>query len=1021
MTKGGLCGFWVSDLLIPDHRAPWESDIGRPAHYASSLDIMLEAPIGSARFNNEFGRPCLTGTFRTLLTPAPDDSGESAGEWRGYHKPIMLAGGVGTVRPQHALKEEHFVREGAHVIVLGGPAMLIGLGGGAASSNASGESNADLDFDSVQRGNPEMERRAQMVINTCTGLGEQNPIAMIHDVGAGGLSNALPELVKDAGFGGNFELRQIESADRSMSPLQIWCNEAQERYVLLINPENMNRFTSICRRERCGFSDVGAVASRDLSGASKLVLTDRESNEYPRPIDLPMDALFPPKRQQDRNVTSKKPKLTSFDAMAALRKAFGDVGTSELFNKAVERVFLMPAVGSKSFLITIGDRSVGGLTTRDQMVGPWQTPVADVAVTATSFSMGGKQRTGEAMAMGEKPTLALIDAAASARMAVAESLLNIAAADMMGGDLRRVKLSANWMAAVSHPGEGAALYEAVKAIGMDMCPELNISIPVGKDSTSMKAVWKDEGQTRSVTAPMSVAISAFTVVEDVRRTWTPQLRRVEDVGETVLMFVDLAAGRKALGGSALAQSLGAIGDEAPDVKDFGLLADYFDAVSQLHKSGVVLAYHDRSDGGLITTVAEMMFAGRCGVDMMMDGISKTGEASDMVEALFNEELGAVFQVRASDEINFKRCFATCGPPAGLIRAFGVVKAKGKQTLTIRHGATTFATLDRAEMQQWWSKTSHAMQRLRDEPACADAEFAAIGDSEDPGISYKLSYAPSDKMLPLTSSIAGFFGKVPRVAVLREQGVNGHAELAFAFKAAGFEPVDVHMTDVLNGRSLADFTGLAAPGGFSYGDVLGAGQGWAKSILMHDKTRREFGNFFRRPDTFALGVCNGCQLLTRIKSLIPGAEHWPTFVDNESQQFEGRFSMVRVQEAEGRASVFFHGMNGSALPVVVSHGEGRARFPSATSLQELTGAGMIPLRYVDNRLAVTEKYPYNPNGSPGGVAGVSTADGRFVAMMPHPERTVLADVGSYVPAEAVEEWGEFGPWVRIFRSARRWVG
>ncbi|ODA83852.1 hypothetical protein RJ55_02368 [Drechmeria coniospora] len=1022
VTKGGLAGFWVSDLLIPDHPVPWETDIGRPAHYASSLDIMLEAPIGSARFNNEFGRPCLTGCFRTLLVPAAaDSSAADANDWRGYHKPIMLAGGVGTVRPQNALKDERCVHEGARVIVLGGPAMLIGLGGGAASSNASGQGNADLDFNSVQRGNPEMERRAQMVINTCAALGDHSPIAMIHDVGAGGLSNALPELVKDAGFGGNFELREVDSADRSMSPLQIWCNEAQERYVLLINPENMNRFTSICRRERCGFSDVGSVASKDADGVAKLVLTDRESREYPRPIDLPMDALFPPKQQQDRTVTSKKPSFPPFDALASLRKEFGSgLGGAELLTKAVERVFQMPAVGSKSFLITIGDRTVGGLTTRDQMVGPWQTPVADVAVTAASFSLGGKQRTGEAMAMGEKPTLALVDPAASARMAVAESLMNMGAADILG-DLRRVKLSANWMAAVNHPGEGAALYEAVRAIGMDMCPELNISIPVGKDSTSMKAVWKDEDKVKSVTAPVSVAISAFSVVEDVRNTWTPQLQRVEDVGETILLFVDLAEGRKALGGSALAQSLGAIGNEVPDMKNFGLMTDYYDALSQLHKSGVVLAYHDRSDGGLITTIAEMMFAGRCGVDMMMDGISRTGEASDMINALFNEELGAVFQVRASDEINFMRCFATCGPPPGLIRKFGVVKSKARQSLTIRYAGGTFANLDRVEMQRWWTKTSHSMHRLRDNPACADSEHALIGDSEDPGISYNLTFSPADKILPLSSSIPALFGKTPRVAVLREQGVNGYAELAFAFKAAGFEPIDIHMTDVLDGRSLADFTGLAAPGGFSYGDVLGAGRGWAKSILMHENTRREFSLFFERPDTFALGICNGCQMLTRIKELIPGTEHWPSFVDNNSQQFEGRFSMVKVEEDESKPSVFFHGMNGSTLPVVVSHGEGRAKFPSSSSAQELSSAGMIPLRYVDNRLQVTEQYPYNPNGSPGGVAGVSSRDGRFVAMMPHPERTVLADVASYVPVQTVGQWGEFGPWVRIFRSARRWVG
>ncbi|RDA88531.1 hypothetical protein CP532_6634 [Ophiocordyceps camponoti-leonardi (nom. inval.)] len=1022
VTKAGLCGFWVSDLQIPDHRAPWELDIGRPGHYASSLEIMLDAPIGSARFNNEFGRPCLTGCFRTLLTPAAPLDPSKANEWRGYHKPIMLAGGVGTVRPPNALKDEKFVHDGANVIVLGGPAMLIGLGGGAVSSNATGEGNAELDFNSVQRGNPEMERRAQMVINACTALGEQSPIAMIHDVGAGGLSNALPELVKDAGYGARFELRQIESADSSMSPLQIWCNEAQERYVLLINQENMNRFSSICRRERCGFSTVGSVATRESSGTARLVLTDRESKEYPRPIDLPMDALFPPKRQQDRIVSSTKVRFPPFDALSALVKEYGESAKpAELFAKAVERVFMVPAVGSKSFLITIGDRSVGGLTTRDQMVGPWQTPVADVAVTATSFSLGGKQRSGEALALGERPTLALIDPAASARMAVAESLLNIGAADIVG-DLRRVKLSANWMAAVSHPGEGAALYEAVRAIGMELCPQLKISIPVGKDSTSMKAVWRDsDDEVKSVASPVSVAISAFAIVEDVRKTWTPQLRRPEDVGETILMFVDLAEGRQRLGGSALAQSLGAVGNEVPDVNNVGLVADYFDALWQLHKSGVVLAYHDRSDGGLATTVAEMMFAGRCGVDIMMDGIAKSGRPADMLTALFNEELGAVFQVRASDEVNFKRCFATCGPPPGLIRKFGVVKAKSKQTLTIRHGATTFATLDRVQLQQWWSKTSYEMQRLRDSADHARSEFAAIADSSDPGISYRLSFSPSETIKPLKSSLTGLFAKAPRVAVLREQGVNGHAELAFAFKAAGFEPVDVHMTDILDGRSLADFTGLAAPGGFSYGDVLGAGQGWAKSILMHDNARRAFVDFFKRADTFALGVCNGCQMLTRIKQLIPGTEHWPAFVENASEQFEARFSMVKIEVDESRPSVFFHGMNGSALPVVVSHGEGRAVTSSPDALAELSRSGMIPMRYIDNSLNVTERYPFNPNGGRGGIAGVSSKDGRFVAMMPHPERTILADAASYVPPGLADSWGEFGPWVRIFRSARRWVG
>ncbi|KAM7203851.1 putative phosphoribosylformylglycinamidine synthase [Naviculisporaceae sp. PSN 640] len=1023
MPKAGLCGFWVSDLHIPNHKAPWEIDAGRPAHYASSLDIMLEAPIGSARFNNEFGRPCLTGTFRTLLTP--DDS-RTEGEFRGYHKPIMIAGGVGTVREKHALKRQGDVHEGAHVIVLGGPAMLIGLGGGAASSNASGEGNADLDFDSVQRGNPEQERRAQMVINTCVALGAQNPIAMIHDVGAGGLSNALPELVKDAGYGGRFELRQVESVDKSMSPLQIWCNEAQERYVILVNSEGMERFTSICRRERCGFSDVGTVISREADGVSKLILSDRESKEYPHPIDVPMDVLFPKGRKLERIVDSRAPTWPEFKPVSSLKEAVGEsLSEADLLKAAVQRVFWMPSVGSKSFLITIGDRSVGGLTTRDQMVGPWQTPVADVAVTASSFSLNG-MKTGEAMAMGEKPTIALISPGASARMAVAESLLNLGAADIMGGDhrgdLKRVKLSANWMAAVNHPGEGAALYEAVEAIGMELCPQLGISIPVGKDSTSMKASWKEGDIKKSVTAPVSVVISAFSLVEDVRRTWTPQLRRVEDVGETVLLFVDLAQGRKALGGSALAQSLGAIGSEAPDVRDVDLLKDYFDAVSQLHESGIVLAYHDRSDGGLLTTVAEMMFAGRCGADIMLDGIANSRSIEDITAALFNEELGAVFQVRASDEINFKRCFATCGPPAGLIKKFGVVKPTTNQSLTIRYGeGAPFISLDRAEMQQWWTKTSYEMQKLRDTPSCAESEFAAILDSEDPGLSYNLTFSPAENIVPLTASITGFFGKNPKVAILREQGVNGYAEMAFAFKAAGFDAIDIHMTDIIAGRSLADFVGLAACGGFSYGDVLGAGQGWAKSILLHEKARKELSEFFQRKDTFSLGVCNGCQMLSRLKELIPGAEDFPTFVQNASAQFEARVSMVKVEDDASRPSVFFNGMNGSTLPIVVSHGEGRAEFDSQAQFEALTNQGGVSLRYVDNRLNVTEQYPFNPNGSPAGIAGVSSKDSRVLAMMPHPERTIMADVASYLPPKQLEDWGEFGPWLRMFRSARRWVG
>lgn len=1009
--KAGLCGFWVSDLLIPGHKQSWEIDLGKPAHFASSLDIMLEAPIGSARFNNEFGRPCLTGSFRTLL--AEVDTGDEEKEVRGYHKPIMIAGGVGTVRPQHALKTEDAVKEGAQVIVLGGPAMLVGLGGGAASSNTSAEESAELDFASVQRGNPEMERRAQMVINACVALGPNNPIAMIHDVGAGGLSNALPELVKDAGYGGKFELRQIECVDRSLSPLQIWCCEAQERYVLLVNDEGLNRFTSIANRERCGFSNVGrAVGKQDR----KLVLTDRDSPGNPVPIDLPMTTLFPESRKLDRIVDSRKLTLSplTFSGLSQLSTL------PEQLAEAVKKVFSVPAVGSKSFLITIGDRTVGGMTTRDQMVGPYQTPVADVAVIATALQAGIK--TGEAQCMGEKPTLALISAAASARMAVAESLMNLAAADILGG-LDRIQLSANWMAAVNHPGEGAALYEAVNAIGMELCPELGIVIPVGKDSTSMAASWTDpiSKKPKKVTSPMTVVISAFAPVANIRKTWTPALKRLEGVGETVLLYVDLAEGRKALGGSALAQAYGQLGNEAPDVRNVDLIKDYYDAIWQLHQEGIVLAYHDRSDGGLITTIAEMMFAGRCGVELMLDRIAKSSALSDMLETLFNEELGAVFQVRKSDEINFSRCFATCGPPKGLITKIGVVPVSSKQRLSIRYGQGYVLNLERSQLQEWWSSTSHQMQRLRDNAACADEEFSNIADDQDPGLSFKLKFDPKENILPLKTSLASNFKKLPRVAILREQGVNGHAEMAFAFMAAGFDPVDIHMTDIIGGKTLAEFVGLAACGGFSYGDVLGAGQGWAKSVLLHPGARREFKLFFERPDTFTLGVCNGCQFLSRLQELIPGTAHWPVFVENTSEQYEARVCMVKIEDKSKTPSVFFHGMSGSELPIVVAHGEGRASFSHQSHLQQLNSDYLIPIRYVDNRGAVTKRYPLNPNGSPEGIAGVRSLDGRVLAMMPHPERTILSDTHSWAPPGLVSDWGEYGPWIRMFKSARRWVG
>ncbi|KLJ13042.1 phosphoribosylformylglycinamidine synthase [Blastomyces silverae] len=1020
--KAGLSGFCVSDLLIPGHKQPWELDVGKPNHIASSLDIMLEAPIGSAAFNNEFGRPCTAGYFRTLLTKIDIGDGES--ELRGYHKPIMIAGGVGTVRPQHALKSPHAVKPGSYLVVLGGPAMLIGLGGGAASSIASGEGSADLDFASVQRGNAEVQRRAQEVINACAAMGADNPIKFIHDVGAGGLSNALPELIHDAGLGAKFELREIDNADKGMSPMQIWCCEAQERYVMAVGEEGMNKFMAIAKRERCGYSVVGRGLGQPEEDR-RLILLDRDSKDQPDPIDLPLSVLFGKPPKMTRNVTSRSLSLPPFDS--SLQTYLPNTPKDGLFNEAVTRVLNLPAVGSKSFLITIGDRTVGGLTARDQMVGPWQVPVSDVSVTATSLLQGMK--TGEAMAMGEKPTLALISPAASARMAVAESIMNIAAADVLG-QLTRIKLSANWMSAGSHPGEGAAIYEAVEAIGIGLCPELRISIPVGKDSMSMKMKWKDEKsqEPREVTAPLSVVISAFAPVGDIRKTWTPALRSHKEVGETVLLFVDLSFGRKALGGSSLAQVFGQVGNQCPDVHEVDVLRDFFDAIQQLHESGIVLAYHDRSDGGLFTTLVEMMFAGRCGLNIMLDGICQSSDTRHVLETLFNEELGAVFQVRKKDEDLFKQCFATCGPPTGLIFRIGEVPVKSEQDLVIYHDWVKIYRNSRANLQQTWANTSHQMQRLRDNPAAAEQEYANILDNGDRGLSYNLSFDPKETVLPLMTNLTSRFSPFsvkPRVAILREQGVNGQAEMAFAFNMAGFTAVDVHMTDIISGQvSLSSFVGLAACGGFSYGDVLGAGQGWSKSVLLHKDTRNEFQAFFQRPDTFTLGVCNGCQFLSRLKELIPGARDWPSFERNASEQYEGRVCMVGISDPDpATPSVFLHGMHGSSLPIAVAHGEGRASFANSSSNAEsLVKENLAPIRYVDNSsLKPTTKYPFNPNGSPAGIAGVRTPDGKVLALMPHPERTIMAGVGSWIPSEKVEEWGDIGPWGRMFYSARRWVG
>ncbi|KAI9828856.1 MAG: hypothetical protein M1826_005960 [Phylliscum demangeonii] len=1029
--KTGLAGFSVSDLLIPGHRRPWEIDVGRPKHIASSLDIVLEAPLGSAAFNNEFGRPCTAGYFRTLLTRIRLDRDRY--ELRGYHKPIMVAGGLGSVRPQNALKDPRIVQSGAHVVVLGGPAMLVGLGGGAASSATSGESSVELDFASVQRGNPEMQRRAQMVIDACAALGAQNPIQLIHDVGAGGLCNALPELVHDAGLGGRFELRAIDNADRGMSPLQIWCCEAQERYVMIVSADGLTTVTDMARRERCGFSVVGHAVGHDEKG-DRVVVTDRESSDFPTPVDVPMSLLFGQPSRTSRVASSRTLPLPPFDA--SLTRYLPRTPSHGLLKEAVDRVLTLPAVGSKSFLITIGDRSVGGLVVRDQMVGPWQVPVADVSVTATSLMLG--VRTGEGMAMGERPGLALILPAASARMAVAEALTNLAAADVDGG-LARIRLSANWMAASGHAGEGAALYEAVAAVALELCPALGLSIPVGKDSLSMSMRWQepDTAEAKEVTAPVTLVISAFAPVQRIAHTWTPALRRPEDVGEdTILLLVDLADGRRALGGSALAQVFGQVGNEVPDVRRPDLLRDYYDAVEQLHEAGIVLAYHDRSDGGLFTTLAEMMFAGRCGLDIMLDRLLVGGGAPStarVIEALFNEELGAVFQVRARDATDFHRCFATCGPPPGLITTIGrVTGGAGRQELVLRHGLTTVYRARRASLQQRWASTSYQLQRLRDHAACADAEHAAIADDADPGLRYALTFAPRERILPLRTTVASLFTRRPRVAILREQGVNGHAEMAFAFHTAGFAAVDVHMTDLLTGRvSLSSMVGLAACGGFSYGDVLGAGRGWAHSVLGHARLRADFARFFARPDTFALGVCNGAQFLTRLTALIPGTNDWPLFAANESERFEARLCMVEVVGAPSLGpdlvpddDVFLHGMAGSKLPVVVAHAEGRVAFaadrppPSAAALARITA-----MRFLHpSTLRPTQVYPFNPNGSPHAITGLrSYPGGRVLALMPHPERMVLPEAVSWAPAAEMAGWGETGPWARLFASARRWVG
>ncbi|MGO1206470.1 MAG: phosphoribosylformylglycinamidine synthase, partial [Pseudomonas putida] len=969
----GLTGFTVSNLRIPGFEQPWEQAYGKPERIVDALDIMIEGPLGGAAFNNEFGRPALTGYFRTFEQSINTPHGE---EVRGYHKPIMLAGGMGNIREDHVQKGE--ITVGAKLIVLGGPAMLIGLGGGAASSVATGASSADLDFASVQRENPEMERRCQEVIDRCWQLGDNNPIAFIHDVGAGGISNAFPELVNDGGRGGRFELRNVPNDEPGMAPHEIWSNESQERYVLAVSAVDFERFQAICERERCPFAVVGEATEEPH-------LTVSDSHFGNTPVDMPLDVLLGKPPRMHRSVTREAELGDDFDP-------------SELdLDNAVQRVLNHPAVASKSFLITIGDRTITGLVARDQMVGPWQVPVADCAVTATSFDV----YTGEAMAMGERTPLALLDAPASGRMAIGETLTNLAASRI--DKLSDIKLSANWMSAAGHPGEDARLYDTVKAVGMELCPELGITIPVGKDSMSMKTKWSDEGGEKSVTSPMSLIITGFAPVTDIRKTLTPELRM--DKGETDLILIDLGRGKNRMGASILAQTYGKIAAQAPDVDDAEDLKAFFAVIQGLNADGHLLAYHDRSDGGLVTTVLEMAFAGHCGLDLQLDPL--TDNRKDVPAILFNEELGAVIQVRQDATPDVLAQFSA----AGLAECVAVIgKPVNNAEVSISLNGEVLFDDDRRMLQRQWAETSYQIQRLRDNADCADQEFDLLLEEDNPGLSVKLGFDVNDDIAaPYIKK-----GVRPQVAILREQGVNGQVEMAAAFDRAGFAAIDVHMSDILAGRvDFEAFKGLVACGGFSYGDVLGAGEGWAKSALFNARARDAFQAFFERTDSFALGVCNGCQMMSNLHELIPGTEYWPHFVRNRSEQFEARVAMVEVQKSN---SIFLQGMAGSRMPIAIAHGEGHAEFANEAALLEADLSGCVALRYVDNHGKVTEAYPANPNGSPRGITGLTSRDGRVTIMMPHPERVFRAVQNSWRP----DEWQEDAALMRMFRNARVWV-
>ena len=964
--KAGLTGFTVSHLRIPRWKQPWEIDFPIPDHLATPLDIMIEGPIGGAAFNNEFGRPNLAGYFRTYETHLP---GLPDTEIRGYHKPIMIAGGVGNVREEHANKID--VPVGAKVVVLGGPAMLIGLGGGAASSLASGTSSAELDFASVQRGNPEMERRAQEVIDRCWQMGKDNPILLIHDVGAGGLSNAVPEAVDHSKHGARIELREVDNAEPGMSPMGIWCNEAQERYVLLVAADRIDDFRALCARERCPVSLIG-----ELTDDGTLTVNDRDFDN--RIVDMSMQMLLgnPPKMERD---VSRAP----------LPEESLDLDGIEL-EEAALRVLRFPAVADKSFLINIGDRTVGGLSVRDQLVGPWQVPVSDVAITASSF----QGATGEAMAMGERTPLASTNAPASGRMAVAEAITNIAAAPIES--LSKVRLSANWMAAAGHPGEDANLFDTVKAVGDELCREIGVAIPVGKDSMSMRTRWEDDSGEHNVVAPVSLIVSAFAPVTDVTKHLTPRLRNTDE--PSYLLLFDLGEGRNRLGGSCLAQAYRRTGGRTADLDDPRLLNGLFAAVQELNARDMLLAYHDRSDGGLLATVAEMIFASRLGVTLTL-----SGSRIELLRRLFAEEPGAVVQVARSKLPQVQMVLDRNG-----IKAEAIGLVTGDPKLAVKSGEEFVLELDRSTMQREWSEMSYRIQALRDNPTTAKEEFDRVLDDKDPGLNVRLAFDPNDDVARHLRSAGR-----PRVAILREQGVNSQYEMAAAFMKAGFSTFDVHMSDLLEGRDALDgYQGIVACGGFSFGDVLGAGGGWAKSVLYHARTRDQFAAFFERSDTFALGVCNGCQMLAQLKELIPGAAHWPRFLRNRSEQFEARLSLVEIVESP---SLFLDGMSGSRLPIATSHGEGRAVFDDDTA--RYSASYTVAMRYVDNYGEVADRYPANPNGSTDGICGLSNDDGRVTIMMPHPERVALTRQNSWHP----DDWGEDGPWMRMFRNVRVAVG